>query len=104
MKTNNKVIIHNWSIIGEASNSHKYKPKKKMALRGNVYNHPYHKNGTFVITSEIKSLNYEEKKASTINTDYILKDPDKKWLDWLNKNDYKLKDYTFSKTPLLKCS
>ncbi len=99
MENNNNVILSDWSIIGDTTPSNKYKPKNRMALQGNVYNHPYHKDGTFVITSEIKELNYKEKKALTVNTEYLLKEPNKKWSEWLKTNGYKIEDYSFYKVP-----
>jgi len=62
-------------------------------LCGDVYDHERFKDDTFVNTSRLTTIDIVKKEAQTLNTLYVLGEPDPKFLEYLKKNGYKLEDY-----------
>jgi hypothetical protein len=76
-----KVLIENWMVMKS------WWGGPNTILCGEVHGHPNFGDGKFVYTSAVTELDTSSKKAVTLNTDYVLGDPDSKWVDALKKSD-----------------
>lgn len=86
--------LEKWSLIyGEPSSPYQPPELWSKCIQGNVYGHPRFKDGTFVTTSSIETLDVPNKKATTLNTDYELGEVDPAFLAWIEKKGYKLENY-----------
>jgi hypothetical protein len=88
------VKLENWSIVGVPSNSHHPPEMWVTCLMGDVTGHPIFGDEKDIITTNLVALDIEKKIAKTLNTIYILGDIDKGFVDFLNKNNYKLENYS----------
>lgn len=86
------VRIENWSICSKPGSLFE---ECRMLLRGNVYGHQKHEDGTFVTTSVLKEFNFESNFAITANSKYELGTPEEGFIRFLEESKYKLSDYNF---------
>lgn len=70
------VHLNNWALHVSLSSDPFVAPELANSfLSGNVFNHPYHEDDTFIYTSPIQTTNYSSQFVETINTTYDLGDP-----------------------------
>lgn len=88
-------ILKNWSIIRDNNNPYLAPELRKVRLQGCIYNDEKKRfdDGTPVSTSSLQKLDIENKVAQTRNTTYQLGEPLEEFMNWLNKNGYRLEDY-----------
>jgi len=87
-------ILKEWSLGVRNLNPYSAPETGIRCLRGKVYDDDRFEEGKRIYTSEIKTLNTQEKLAVTNSkTVYVLDEPDPEWLDWINKNGYNLIDF-----------
>lgn len=87
--------LENWSIGVDDSNPFLAPELRSRRLYGDIYND---ENGRFpdgaeISTSTIQKLNLKESYAMTRNTKYTLGEPDRSYIEWLEKNGKSLEDY-----------
>ncbi len=81
LKDRPKVLIENWMVMKS------WWGGPNTIICGEVHGHPYFENGKFVYTSAVTELDTGDKKALTLNTDYVLGEPDQKWVEAMKKSD-----------------
>jgi len=83
--------LENWMtriIIDDPANEYRSPENKLYVIAGEVYDHPFHPDGTLVTTTYVQKMNALEGWAQTRNTHYILGKPSagyQKFLDMLAK-------------------
>jgi len=83
--------LEEWSVFSK--NSYQAPEAQKRYLQGNIYNDDRFEDGTIVQTSSIQELNLKENYAITRNTEYILGEISKDYVEWMNKMGLSLEDY-----------
>ncbi len=78
--------LENWSITYGATTAYRAPEQTTQILQGIVTGHTKHNDGTTIITTRIRLINYAGKTAITKNTEYTLGHPDAKWLKWCDNN------------------
>jgi len=91
------VTLDDWCVVVEFGSPYQAPELNRPALRGKAYGHPIHRNGTYVSTSRLLGLDTEARRAETKSRAYKLGNPDSEWLEWLEKNGYKMKDFDIKK-------
>lgn len=79
-----EVILEEWSVINVLPN--KYQPPECQTLRikGKVFGHSNHEDGTRIITSEI--LDAKDNLVQTLNTKYRLGKAHEDYKNWYRDN------------------
>lgn len=85
--------LENWSI--GVDNPYQAPELQKKRLHGDIYDDEKGRfpDGSSVSTSLIQELNLKESYAMTRNTTYILGEPDKEYIKWLEEQGKTLEDY-----------
>ena len=86
--------LENWSVVSR-EDGYKAPELHKPRLCGDVCGHPWHKDGTYIVTSRVLFIDTVNKMAKTNNNVYVLGEPNKEWIDWLKKNNYKIEQFNF---------
>jgi hypothetical protein len=82
------VLINSWSVVAESGVPYRAPEAREMRLTGNVYGHPRHRDGAFLITTNIQGT--DGRFVFTRNTVYLLGNPSDTYLAWLDKLGIKI--------------
>lgn len=84
------IKLENWSVVhGNHGNTDSYIAPEFQSLRGKVYNHPRHKDGTVVKTSRIIEISGKIVKTYSGSV-YELGEVSPEYVDWMKKNNIEM--------------
>lgn len=90
------IRLENWSVCFGSADP--WRPPEGCAstLQGNVYGHPLHDDGKFVVTSVPVTIDKEKRQIKTYSGSvYVLGEPDKEWIAWLEEQGHPRADDPF---------
>lgn len=87
--------LENWSIGCAELDPYRAPESQKKVLYGQIYDDEKERwnDGTNIRTSTIVELDIKNNSAKTLNTKYILGEPSKDYLEWLEENNMTLEQF-----------
>lgn len=84
--------LDNWAVVGVSDSPYSAPEQCTTVIVGNVYGNPRFSDGEQITSSRLLSITINVAKTFSGSV-YELGDPNKMWLQWLDKNGYTLDEF-----------